>query len=562
MRQTSVRPLWSATRKSSCSRIVLLAAVLVAALPGTVCADEFLKPMGGTGGSSFETHCPANQLLTGFELRTADDVDGIRPLCVTAQGLRDVGAPAAETNWNGGTGAGTAKVVCPTYQPIVIGMSVTSEGAETIVVNSINLYCGIAAETQNDSATPLAFFSAPMYSGGFGQRYSETQHCSAAQVAVGVVGRSGIWLDAIGLICGDPPLSGKAIVHVNPSASSPHPAGWTICDAARAARARNSPVAPKLEAMCAALPAKTIDRVNTGAASPPHPPGWTICDAARAARSRNSPAAPNLERQCAAIKPPSSATGNAATPAYLYTIDGEGKLRWYRHDGAQDGTFRSQGARVVDVNWGDFKDVFPGGDGIIYAITRNGALMRYQHIGFATGLGRDDNGGWLAPQQLANGWGNFAQTFSAGHGVIYAIARDGTLKWYRETVTANGKPSMEGPKDVDKGWNGLKVFSGGDGVIYTIAGDGNLKWTRHNAFMTGAAVGTSGAWESRKDVGTGWNNFERVFSTGNGIVYAVTHDGKLMWYHHKGYQDGRFAWDAPQPVGTGWGGMRWVFAQF
>ncbi len=568
MRQTSVRPMQPAARGLPRSCMALVAAVLAAALSGPAWADDYLDLLGGGGGGPFEAHCPAHQLLAGFELRTGDDVDGIRPLCVTASGPRDVSAPVAENNWYGGPGAGTTSIVCTKYKPIVTGMFVDAEGQDTVIVNNIHLFCGEATNSQVASDLPSALFDAPRYSSSsvwshFDTPHSGTQRCPSGQVAVGVHGRSGIWLDAIGLICGAAPAPGRPLGRVNTGAPSPpHPPGWTICDSARDARARNSPVAPKLEAMCASLPAKTIGRVNTGTPPPSHPSGWTICDSARDARARNSPAAPNLERQCAAIKPSSGPAGSAVTPAYLYTIDGEGKLRWHRHDGAQDGTFRWQEARVVDVNWGDFKDVFPGGDGIIYAITRNGALMRYQHAGFAAGLGRDDTGGWLAPQQLANGWGNFAQTFSVGHGIIYAIARDGTLKWYRQTVSANGKSALEGPKDVDKGWSGLKVFSGGDGVIYAIAGDGKLKWTRHNAFMTGAGTGTPGAWESRKDVGTGWNDFERVFSTGDGVVYAVTHDGKLMWYHHLGYKDGRFAWDPTKQVGNGWGNLRWVFAQF
>ncbi|MEP6633168.1 MAG: tachylectin-related carbohydrate-binding protein, partial [Luteimonas sp.] len=202
-----------------------------------------------------------------------------------------------------------------------------------------------------------------------------------------------------------------------------------------------------------------------------------------------------------------------------------------------------------------------GGDGIIYAITKKGSLMRYRHAGFATGSGKNDPGSWQAPQQLASGWGDYTQAFSVGHGVIYAIARDGTLQWFRHTGFSGGKATMDGPRNVGHGWNGLKAFSGGDGVMYTIAPDGKLRWYKHNAFMTGGGLDTPGAWENRTEVGSGWNGFDRVFAAGNGVIYAVAHDGTLLRYRHRGYQTGKFAWDAAQPVATGWGNLRGAFAQ-
>jgi hypothetical protein len=549
---------------------VFIAALLVAALSGSAFADGSLNPIGGPGGGPFVAHCPEDQLLAGFELRAADDVDAIRPLCVIASAPRTVSVAAAEDNWYGGTGGSVMRVICPRYTPIVTGMYVRAEGRETEVVNNIHLFCGVASDQQAASDSPAAFYDAAdsEYHGLVATIMtpdSDTQHCPAGLVAVGVRGRSGKWLDAIGLICGPPPAPGKTLGHVNAGTPSPpHPPGWTLCDAARDARARNSPAAPDLEAQCRKVPAKTLGRENADAPFPKHPSGWTLCDAARDARARNSPAAPDLERQCTAIKAkadPAVTPVPPSTPAYLYAIDGEGKLRWFRHDGAANGTFAWQGPRVVDMGWRDLRQVFPGGDGTIYAITRNGVLIRYQHAGFRTGLGKDDPGGWGAPQQLATGWGDFTQAFSAGHGVIYAIARDGTLKWYRLTGFANGRATMIGPRNVGRGWNGVKVFSAGDGVIYTITGDGKLMWDWHYGYMSGEGLETPAAWEARKQVGTGWNDFEHVFATGNGIIYAVTRDGKLMWRHHRGYKDGSLAWDPARQFGTGWQGMSWVLAQ-
>jgi hypothetical protein len=74
-----------------------------------------------------------------------------------------------------------------------------------------------------------------------------------------------------------------------------------ICDAARSARARNSPAAPNLEVQCQAAQGrvKSIGRVRVP--SRPSGPPIPICDAARSARARNSPAAASLEAQCLAL---------------------------------------------------------------------------------------------------------------------------------------------------------------------------------------------------------------------------------------------------------------------
>ena len=354
MLRKSTQPLASTIHNSPCMRAALATAVLAAAFSGNASADAYLDPIGGGGGGQFQAHCASSELLVGFELRAGDDVDAIRPLCVTAYGPRDVSAISftvgtglirhftdanrevfgnyseisgdwseLTSGWYGGTGGGLTNVVCPKDQPIVIGMFVGAEGVDTVIVNNIHLFCGLAADTQVVSDFPAAVFDAPAYKAsksafGFGvdgdpaRLYSNTQRCPTGQVAVGVHGRSGKWLDSIGLICGVPRLAIKSIGRVNvPSTPGPQ---RPICDVARDARARNSPAAPNLEAQCRAVTptVHSIGRVNVSSTPGPERP---ICDVARAARARNSPAAPNLEAQCAAAGGPASAAAPPAVPA-------------------------------------------------------------------------------------------------------------------------------------------------------------------------------------------------------------------------------------------------------
>ena len=249
-------------------------------------------------------------------------------------------------------------------------------------------------------------------------------------------------------------------------------------------------------------------------------------------------------------------SGVGSPPTVLYSIASTGTLGWYRHNGAQTGAGLNapgawSGPTEVGSGWQNFKQVIPGGGNILYSIASTGTLRWYRHNGAQTGAGLNAPGAWSGPTEVGSGWQNFKQVFSGSDGILYAIAQDGTLKWYRHTGYSDGSATWEGPKNVGTGWQNFKeVFGMGDGIIYAIAGDGKLKWYKH----TGVRDGTM-AWEGPKDVGTGWQNFKQVFGAGNGVIYAIAGDGILKWYKHTGYRDGSFNWEGPKDIGTGWQGF-------
>ncbi len=239
----------------------------LAALCGDAWADEHLLPIGGPGGGQFTARCPLGEFLIGFEIRKGDFVDAVRPLCASAHGPRDVGA-SVRGDWHGGTGGRPMNLTCPRGEPVVNGMLMSFEDVNDNIVYDLGLVCGPTAGRQ---VKPGGNFvsDAEMLLGGL-------QHCPFGQAAVGLHGRSGLLLDAIGLICDAPPTAeastGKSIAKVDKPAT-PRPPGWTICDAAREARSRSSPVAPNLEAQCAAstAPAKSLGKLQTSlkTGSPP-----------------------------------------------------------------------------------------------------------------------------------------------------------------------------------------------------------------------------------------------------------------------------------------------------
>ncbi|HXO39141.1 MAG TPA: hypothetical protein VN872_10910 [Candidatus Acidoferrum sp.] len=271
--------------------------------PGAAVA--YMPPQGGPGGGQYIAQCGPTENLMGFELRVGTFIDAIRPVCVVTYGATAIGNQVVPPTWNGGTGGHAEKLLCPASTPIVIavavGVSGTVEDISTVVVSAIHLYCGQAVAAQTPAALPSAVFDGPG-STRVGTFVGAPQVCPAGQVAVGVHGRAGTWLDAMGLICGAPrkDTSGKVLGRAEPTTPA---VAMSICDRAKDARARNSPAAAALEAQCNAPaqltgPPKVLGRTGT-----PNPNAGSvpICDQAQDARARNSPVAPQLEARCRAI---------------------------------------------------------------------------------------------------------------------------------------------------------------------------------------------------------------------------------------------------------------------
>jgi hypothetical protein len=249
----------------------------------------FLPPLGYPGGSQYQSQCGPTQNLTGFELRVGDFIDAIRPVCVVTYGATAIGDQVVSPTWNGGTGGQPIKLMCPKNTPIVIGISASYTlpvHTTDYVLSGIHLFCGQAVPSQSAPALPAAIFDGK---GGVGNGVYPLgpQTCSAGQVAVGAHGRSGLYVDAVGLICGAPrkDTSGKVLGRVQ---STTPAVPMSICDRAKDARERNSPVAPALEAQCTAF---LKDPKNA----------LPICDQAQAAQAQHAANAADLVAKCRAV---------------------------------------------------------------------------------------------------------------------------------------------------------------------------------------------------------------------------------------------------------------------
>lgn len=354
--------------------------------------ERMLPAIGGPGGGDFVARCPPGQLLAGVEIRAGDDIDAIRPLCAKPRAVVEMvpigpGEPGyleyrswqefrrrvsykydevtTPTGWYGGTGGNVRRIACP--QPayerneagMVMAFAAEIEGVDTVTVNSLAFQCEPAfghgdpalANAARGLTRPEGRFQpswgqgpeqfrAPYNRDAWAEHDEGISTCPEFPTyAVGIHGRAGKWLDAIGIICDYvetpkiPVALGRVVVDPSLPPANLAPGEPKLCAYARSARARNSPAAPGLEKQCqaalAAKPAVHLGRVKVdpdpsiqteltsdapvGATNPAREAvgnavpiqqapeskaDLSICAYARAARAVGSPAAADLEKRC------------------------------------------------------------------------------------------------------------------------------------------------------------------------------------------------------------------------------------------------------------------------
>ena len=152
-------------------------------------------------------------------------------------------------------------------------------------------------------------------------------------------------------------------------------------------------------------------------------------------------------------------------------------------------------------------EVLATDDGVLYEITESGALRWYRVENAAAG-----RPAW-APNSgsevgLGRGWGSYRSVVAAGDGVLYAVKDNGALVWYRHDDWRTGgmtwTDTAEREVGSDRSWASYEtVLSGGDGVLYAIKENGALVWHRHEDWRTGGDSWTDAA-EREVGLGRGW----------------------------------------------------------
>jgi hypothetical protein len=154
---------------------------------------------GGTGGGPFRLSCPSGMIMVGVNARYGDWVDALSPICaIWVRGNRTLGE-IDEQPGTGGNGGGRGAMRCQGPRGAIVGIYVWPVNRDSRrLVGRILLDCG-------DYERPAQFVNklpgGPDGVGAAFERERDLQHCGRGEVAVGLYGRSGAYIDRVGLLC-------------------------------------------------------------------------------------------------------------------------------------------------------------------------------------------------------------------------------------------------------------------------------------------------------------------------------------------------------------------------
>lgn len=171
---------------------ICLCICLLAMVPYAFAGKEF-APVGGPGGSAFREVCPLGQYVVGVRYRYGDWIDQISIICasVDANGMTGQNWYGAAFGGNGGVGP-YERFCNPGY--IISGASILLRNHPSRYVKMMDMYC---RSTTSNNGHKLMNVGAP--SSYFGD---SDQYCPDGEAVIGIQGRYGAFVDAIGMICG------------------------------------------------------------------------------------------------------------------------------------------------------------------------------------------------------------------------------------------------------------------------------------------------------------------------------------------------------------------------
>lgn len=197
----------------------------------------------------------------------------------------------------------------------------------------------------------------------------------------------------------------------------------------------------------------------------------------------------------------------------LYAIDGGGNLLYYRLDAG--GKFGASGE--LGKGFQVFRHITAGDDGDLFGVHENGGLyyyrfdsaMKFQNWGHRIGEG------WALKHVVAGGT-------AGGYRIVFGVGADDKLRSYRFATNGSGTPVFHDETEIGQGWGFEKLFSGGHGRLYAIDKKGDL--LRFDYDLANPAGATP------HKLGSGWNNYKKVFAGSDGAIYGLAADDQLWFY--------------------------------
>ena len=252
-------------------------------------------------GTKFTDTCPSGSFLVGLAGRTGAWIDAVQPVCASWDAEhRTMGAPGRRSE-HGGSGGSAALAMCPPQSAVSGWESRRLIAGRAMLAEYVAPQCRTLAPPHAIVEIGRLQFG-KIGSQPEGGTKAEWHGCPAGEFANGIVGRdneppgTSTYVGSVDFTCAPADAVIKSIGRIGQHGGRRAPAG-SICDAAKAARARNSPAAANLESQCVASTTVTsIGRTDSGSAEGGAPE--SICDRAAEARERASPAAADLATQC------------------------------------------------------------------------------------------------------------------------------------------------------------------------------------------------------------------------------------------------------------------------
>ena len=183
-------------------RATLLAGLAAACISPSFATD--LPTVGGGGGGAFRTACGPHGFLAGIRGRTGDWIDAIEAVCVRYDAQSQSAGPSAPIgDVYGGSGGGGRASVCPPGMA-VRGWEIASlDNGGQVLVQYIRPSCQPLPIRGSASTTVGAFFGG---NGATDGSRTRAFSCPDGQLAVGMHGASGAYIDRVGLICREAPF--------------------------------------------------------------------------------------------------------------------------------------------------------------------------------------------------------------------------------------------------------------------------------------------------------------------------------------------------------------------
>lgn len=157
---------------------------------------------GGPGGGPFELVCPDGSFMTGVRARSGAWIDALSPVCNRWVGKKVLGEIDNQPfTGGGGGGGGESFIRCQGPRGVVVGIEMFQANNRDRSVGHIIVNCG---DFEQPSQFANKLRGSAEYLGQATATPRMEARCGWGLVAAGIHGKSGAFIDRLGLLCRRP----------------------------------------------------------------------------------------------------------------------------------------------------------------------------------------------------------------------------------------------------------------------------------------------------------------------------------------------------------------------